>query len=186
MWVEEVETHGGSLTRSHHTYTYLHSDPVAYSGPGWPRHGFLRTDYQNGPWTYLVDAAFLLTGMQTWVEPVNHRSINTLYYTSVQWNLYLCFALLLGLWHRLAPRHPNLLASYERAVGGPLVLWPLVAAATLGALALACALHPTFLKAYSPLLYLPAFVAGMAAARVYICCRPRVARFTEVRGCACA
>lgn len=109
------------------------------------------------------------------------NSINTLYYTSVQWNLYLCFALVFGLWNRrVAPRHPALLAACERAVSGPLVLWPLVAAAALGALALACAFHHTYLKTYSPLLYLPAFVAGACTARVYLCYRPRVSRFAEV------
>ncbi len=154
---------------------------MAYSGPGWWRHGFFMTDYQGGPWTYVVDAVFLLTGMQTWVEQVNHRAVNTLYYASVQFNLYILFALALGLWHRfVTPSHPHLLSTAERAVGGPLVLWPLVATAALTALALACGLHKDYLSAYSPLLYLPAFVAGMAAARLYLCYRPRVARFAEV------
>lgn len=171
----------GLCTFTFFLHTFPRSDPVAYSGPGWRRQGFFRTDYLSGPWTYVVDAVFLMTGMQTWVDEVNHRSINTLYYTSVQWNLYLCFALAFGLWHRVTPRHPTLLASCERAVGGPLVLWSLVATAALGSLALACALHPNYLKTYNPLLYLPAFVAGMCAARIYLCYRPRVSRFAEVR-----
>jgi len=40
-----------------------------------------------------MDGILYLTGMQTWVNEVNHRALNGLYYASVQWNLYLMFAL---------------------------------------------------------------------------------------------
>jgi peptidoglycan/LPS O-acetylase OafA/YrhL len=92
--------------------------------------------------------------------------MNTLYYASLQWSLYLVFALLA--WGSQQGALMRLLSTCEERLGGPAGAFTTVLLVSHVTLWAGAMLHPSMLQTFSPLLYRPAFLSGVCAARLLL------------------
>jgi len=150
-------------------YLYVTEDPNAFADPGWKAtKGIFETNYSKTK-TYIVDGVMYLTGMQTWVQDVNSRGLNGLYYASIQWNLYLLFATaafsyqILVKWRQKRFGHADAsavmslpMASFIYIFGVMGILFCLFACAEY--------FDNKVIDGYSPVQFIPSFIAGILSA----------------------